>query len=100
MTLLREEVRTLRKANEALAKRRKAPKTRVRAGGALSVEDAHSLIEQREAIRERSSGRSTEGSVAQAGSSGLRCCGRCGKTGHNVRTCQEVVETSEEDEAD
>ena len=50
VTLLQEEVYTLRKANEALAKRRRAPKTRVRARGALSIEDAHSLIEQREAI--------------------------------------------------
>lgn len=33
VTLLREEVRTLRKANEALTKRRRAQKTRVRAGG-------------------------------------------------------------------
>ena len=45
MTLLNEEVRTLRKANEALIKRRRAKKTRVQAGGALSVGDALSLIE-------------------------------------------------------
>ena len=44
MTLLYEEVRTLRKANEALAKRRRAKKTRVQAGGALSIGDALSLI--------------------------------------------------------
>ena len=97
MTLLHEEVRTLRKANEALAKRRRAKKTRVRAGGALTVEDARNLIEQKEAVQRQSGKRSAEGGVAHAGPSGLRRCGRCGKTGHNVRTCQEAEETSEED---
>ena len=39
MTLLSAEVRTLRAANEALSKRRRAKKARVRQGGALIVED-------------------------------------------------------------
>ena len=25
----------------------------------------------------------------------VRCCGVCGKPGHNARTCQEVVEASD-----
>ena len=28
-----------------------------------------------------------------------RRCGNCGNTGHNARTCQEVVETSEEEDS-
>lgn len=97
MTLLHEEIRTLRKTNQALTKRRRAKKTRVRAEDALTVENAHSLIEQKEIIRQQLSERSVEESIAQARSSGLRHCGRCGKTNHNVRICQEVKETSEED---
>ena len=42
---MEDELRILRKANKALAKRRRAKKTRVRAGGALTVEDALELIE-------------------------------------------------------
>ncbi len=95
--LLYEEVRTLRKANEAFAKRRRAKKTYVRAGGALSIEDACSLIEQKEAVRQQSSKRSVEGDVVQARLSGLRRCKRCDKTGYNIRTYQEVEETFEED---
>jgi len=45
MTLVREEVRTLRKANEAFTKRQRAKKICVRAGGALSVQDVLDLIE-------------------------------------------------------
>jgi hypothetical protein len=44
MTLLLAEVRTLRAANKALSKRRRAKKTRIRQGGALIVEDAQDII--------------------------------------------------------
>ena len=39
-------MRTLRAANEALSKRRRAKKARVREGGALIVEDAQDIIAQ------------------------------------------------------
>lgn len=29
-----------------------------------------------------------------------RCCGVCGKTGHNARTCQVVISLSEEDDGE
>ncbi|KFZ17740.1 hypothetical protein V501_01593, partial [Pseudogymnoascus sp. VKM F-4519 (FW-2642)] len=45
-TLLSAEVRTLRAANEALSKRRRAKKARVCEGGALIVEDAQNIIAQ------------------------------------------------------
>jgi hypothetical protein len=45
MTLLSTEVRTLRAANEALSKRRRAKKSRVRQGGTLTVENAHYCAE-------------------------------------------------------
>jgi len=49
ITLLLAEVRTLRKANKALSKRRKAKKTRIRQGGALTIEDAQDVLAQKEA---------------------------------------------------
>ena len=48
MTLLSAEVRTLRAANEALSKRRRAKKARVRQGGALTIEDAQDIIAQKD----------------------------------------------------
>ena len=44
MTLLSAEVRILRAVNEALSKRRRAKKARVRKGGILIVEDIQDLI--------------------------------------------------------
>ena len=38
-----------------------------------------------------------EEGVIQTGPSGIRHCRRCDKTNHNVRTCQEIEETSEKD---
>jgi len=50
--LLQSEVSSLRKANEALSKRRRAKKTRVRLGGSLAVQDAHDLLDQNAVGRE------------------------------------------------
>ena len=48
MTLIREEIRTLRKTNIAFSKRRKAKRTYIQAGKAFNIGDALSLIKQKE----------------------------------------------------
>jgi hypothetical protein len=94
VTLLTAEVRTLQKANEALSKRRRAKKTRVRLGGSLTVEDAQDTLAQKEVQEQveretrENGGRKTRTETAP------RRCGRCGKPGHNARTCQEDKEMS------
>ncbi|ELR07382.1 hypothetical protein GMDG_08397 [Pseudogymnoascus destructans 20631-21] len=90
-------VRTLRKANTALSKRRKAKRTRVQDGGSLTIEDAQKLIAEKEDKGLKRQKRSNEEGAVEAGPSTSRRCGRCGKTGHNVRTCQEVEEISGEE---
>ena len=68
VALLRTEVSSLRKANEALSKRRRAKKTRVQLGGSLTVQDAEDLLDQKavdeQIVQEtkQSSGRVREGS--------------------------------------
>jgi hypothetical protein len=47
-TLLLAELRNLRKANEALTKRRRAKKTRIYQGRALTVEESHDIIAQKD----------------------------------------------------
>ena len=94
MTLLSAEVRTLRAANEALSKRRRAKKARVRQGGALTVEDAQDIIAQKDVDEQvRRDVRAARGSHREGRSAG-RCCRTCGKAGHNARTCQEDVDIS------
>jgi hypothetical protein len=36
-----------------------------------------------------------DGSGAGGSRTRIRCCGMCGKPGHNARTCQEVAEASD-----
>jgi hypothetical protein len=94
LTLANAEIRTLRQANQALSKRRRAKRTRVCQGGVLTVKDAHDVLAQREVDEQiRRDKRSREGRQNEGQSTG-RHCSTCGKTGHNARTCQEVVEVS------
>ena len=100
MALMQAEIRDLRAANEALSKRRKAKKQRLRQGGSLPVQDVQDFQGQRDVevqIREEtqaSSGRKPRTETR------ARRCGKCGEPGHNARTCQIVVETSEEDDSE
>ena len=94
VTLLTAENRSLQKANEALSKRRRAKKTRVRLGGSLTVGDAQDILLQKdieEQIQQesrKSSGRQRGGQPSQ------QLCRNCKKPGHNARTCQKDEELS------
>jgi hypothetical protein len=92
VTLLTSENHNLREANEALSKRRRARKTRVRQRGVLTAEDARDVLAQKEveeqAVREMRENRSR----TKARPATTRRCGACGKPGHNTRTCQVDVE--------
>ena len=95
VALLRTEVSSLRKSNEALSKRKRAKRTRIQLRGSLTVREAHDLIGQKAEDKQlvdenRQGGYHTRGDRTKA-----RCCGTCGKPGHNSRTCQEVIEASD-----
>ena len=95
VALLESEVSSLRKANEALSKRRRAKKTRIQLGGSLTIQGAQEVLGQgnigREGVQETQIGSSSTG----GGRARVRCCGVCGKPGHNARTCQEAGESSD-----
>ncbi|KAL5895128.1 hypothetical protein ACKVWC_011542 [Pyricularia oryzae] len=91
-TLLEAENHNLRKANEALSKRRRAKKTRVREGGSSTVQEIQNLLQLKNdngSIQEQE-GENGEGNNAQHATK--RRCSNCGNTGHNSRTCQEDEE--------
>ncbi len=93
MALLRTEVSALRKANEELSKRRRAKKTRIRLGGSLTVQEAQDLLAQKAVGRPVGQEIQPEGSGVDGVRTKIRCCGLCGKPGHNARTCQEAGES-------
>jgi hypothetical protein len=95
VALLRAENASLRKANEALSKRRRAKRTRVQLGGSLAVHDAKDQLGQKAVVGEVAQEKEQDSGGAGGGRTKVRCCGVCGKPGHNARTCQEVVEASD-----
>ena len=92
------EVHTLRKANEALSKRRKAKKTRLRLGEAMIVSSAKDELDQK-AVDEQLEREERENLGCKKGEEvGKRYCRNCGKAGHNIRTRQndrEVVDLAD-----
>jgi hypothetical protein len=89
VALLQAEVSSLRKANEALSKRRRAKKTRLQLGGSLTAQDANDLLDQKVGSGEPGQEMQSDGGGSGGARRKVRCCGVCGKPGHNARTCQE-----------
>jgi hypothetical protein len=100
MALLRAELQDVRQANETLSRRRRAKRTRLQKGGAMTVEEGRRAIDQvdggTQVVAESSRGGVQEGSARAK----ERHCGTCGKTGHNARRCQIVVAVSEGEHSD
>jgi hypothetical protein len=87
MTLLSAEVRTLRAANKALSKRRRAKKACVHQGGTLTIKDAQDIIAQKDVDKQvRYDVRAARGSQGE-GQPSIRHYGIYGKAGYNARTC-------------
>ena len=95
MAFLTAENASLRKANEALSKRRRAKKTHIQLGGSLIVQDVKDQLGQKAAVGEVAQEKEQDGGGVGGGRTKVRCCGVCGKPGHNARTCQEVAEASD-----
>jgi hypothetical protein len=95
VALLRLEVSSLRKANEALSKRRRAKRTRVQLGGSLAVQDVQEVLGLGAVGREGVQEMQLDSSSVGRGCTRVWCCSVCGKPGHNARTCQEGVEASD-----
>ena len=100
LVLLKAENQTLRQANEVLSKRRRAKKTRLRQGGSLSQQEAQDLPDDRDVAEQVE--QETKASSGRKPSEETRAqrCGNCGETGHNARTCQIIIEVSEEEDSE
>lgn len=92
VALLRAENSSLRKANEALSKRRRAKKTRVRLGGSLTIQDAQDSLDQKDVHGQIEQEMHQSSSRVGGARTNVRSCRICGKPGHNARTCQKAVE--------
>jgi len=95
--LLRSELRKSREANEIVGRRRRAKRTRLQKGGTMTVQETSQVIDQMDVDTQVVAESSRSGGQRRSTQPGRRRCGVCGKAGHNARTCQEVIVTSEEE---
>ena len=100
LALLQSEVQILRQANEELSKRRRAKKTRLRQGGSLSQQDAQGLQDDRDLAQQVKQETQANSSRKPREETHSRRCGNCHMTGHNARTCQTMIVTSEEEDSE
>ena len=100
LALLQSEVQNIRQANEELSKRRRAKKTRLRQGGSLSQQEAQDLQDKRDLAQQVEQEIQASSSRKLREETRARRCGNCGETGHNARTCQIVIEMSEEEDSE
>ena len=91
LIFIQEEVRTLREANKALSKRRRAKKTRLRDGGSLTVSNAIDILDSKNVDAQLQGDLRRNGIGGGRGRGGPRRCGRCHNIGHNSRTCQIAI---------
>ena len=100
VALLTAEVKDLREANEILSRRRRAKRTRLQRRGGMTVEERRQAINQMDGDTQVVAESSRSGGQGRLARPGVRRCSVCGKTRHNARTCQVVIETSGEEYSD
>ena len=87
LTLLKDWVWTLEKANEALLKHWRAKYIRIQEGGTYTGDTTEVLIAEKKAKRLKRQKMSLGGGDIEAGLVTQQCCSNCSKTGYNVQTC-------------
>ncbi|PSN60491.1 hypothetical protein BS50DRAFT_593598 [Corynespora cassiicola Philippines] len=87
-TLLEARVASLEQANRAASERRKRKKKRIQKGGTLSQAEAEELVTQRDVEAQLEVEKHEQRARTGASRGGTQRCKRCGKAGHNKRTCK------------
>jgi hypothetical protein len=96
MVLLKARVKEFESVNEALSKRRRAKKSRIRVGGPFNIYDAIDIITEKDMQEQLIEEIRVGGGRPRRTPAGPGHCNTCGKIGHNTRICQKDVEMDEE----
>jgi DDE superfamily endonuclease len=85
--ILKAEVTALRKANEALSRRKRRQKKRIQRGGTLTIAEGVDLINQANVDAQIQRERRERAVQSGGDAPRQRRCGRCRQPGHNITTC-------------
>jgi hypothetical protein len=97
LALVEARLKDLEQNNEIVGRRRRAKRTRLQKGGAMTVQEAIQVTDQIDVDMQVVAESSKSGGQGRSARRGIRRYGICGKGGHNARTCQVVIEASEEE---
>jgi hypothetical protein len=97
IALLKSEVKILREENALLSRRRRVKKKQLREGGSMTLQEGHHLESRSRIEVVIKQETQNNGTSRRRVEKGPRRCGTCGNAGHNARTCQIVVSSSEEE---
>lgn len=97
LALLKAENEALQQGMEQLSKRRRAKKSRLQQGGSLTQHEAQELQDERDLAQQVKRETQAGSGRKPREETRARRCGNCGGTKHNARTCQMVIEVSEDE---
>jgi hypothetical protein len=97
--LLEAEVRDLREANTTLSQNKRKKRTRLQDSGKITIGNSQSQIDQMDVDRQVVAESSGSGGRGRSEGPKVRHCSKCGKAGHNARTCQEAIEVIEKEDS-
>jgi hypothetical protein len=95
IALQEAEIRELQQANNTLSRRRRARRTRLQKRGNMTIGNAQDSINQTDVNTQVIAESSRSSGHERSQGPKVRQCSICGKPGHNARTCQEGIQTTE-----
>jgi hypothetical protein len=100
VALLKSENQLLRQANAILSRRRRAKRTRLQDKGKMTIQEGRDAVDQLVPDAEGEAGLSRNRGQGRGVQLRERRCRLCRQPGHNARTCEIVIEISEEEDSD
>lgn len=94
IALLRDQVSTLQKANEAASKRKQYKRKRIQKQGTLTVAEAQAIITQNDVDQQITHEIRQGRGQSSTGTRAITRCGRCREAGHNSRTCKQATQNT------
>jgi hypothetical protein len=100
IVLLEDRLQQVEQENRIVKRRRRGKRTRLQKGGPLTIEEASQAIDQMDVNTQVAAESSRSGGRGRSKGPRVSHCSKCGRAGHNTRTCQEEIEINLEEYSD